>query len=146
MTLVMNLDERQLREYECSCCNTPIERTWNTVYWDRDAYAVYFANCYHHKDQPHEVWIDVILGTWGKGGFDDHVTFGCRVGSVADGPEPAATLVQACSDGSGGEIHGARLSREEGLAHPRLPEFWQVVDFVLDNDPGVSAHLYGARR
>lgn len=145
MTLAMDLEQRQLREYECSCCNTPIERTWNFVYRSGDAYAVYFANSYHHKGQPHETWIDVILGTWGGDTCEDHVTFGCRVGPVADSPEPAATLVQARSDGTGGEIHGATLSREEGLAHPRLPEFWQVVDFVLESDPSVNAHLYGAR-
>jgi hypothetical protein len=89
------------------------------------------------------VWIDVILGTLGGDTIDDHVTFGCRVGPVADSPEPAPTLVQACLDGSGAKIHGVLLPREDGLAHPRLPEFWAVVDFVLTNDPTLNAHLYG---
>ena len=53
-------------------------------------------------------------------------------------------LVQACLDGSAGPVHGAVLSREQALAHPRLPEFWQVVDFVLAEDPLVHAHLYPA--
>jgi hypothetical protein len=66
-----------------------------------------------------------------------------RVGPVEGDPNPAATLVQACQDGSGSEIHGVLLSREDGLAHPRLSEFWGVVDFVLANDPTVHVHLYG---
>lgn len=139
----MNLADRQVREYRCGCCDTPVQRVWNAVHRDGAARAVYFANCYHHRDQPHEVWIDVILGTWGTGSAADHVTFGCRVGPVEGGPAPAATLVQACLDGSAGEPHGLVLSREDGLAHPWLPEFWGVVDFVLAEDPTVNAHLYG---
>lgn len=139
----MDLDEHQLRQHECGCCQAAVERTWNFVRRDDIAHAVYFATCYHHRDQPHETWIDVIFGSWGTDSFDDHVTFGCRVGPVSNSPEPAATLVQACQDGSGREIHGVLLSREDGLVHPRLQEFWDVVDFVLANDPTVNAHLYG---
>ncbi len=139
----MEPDERQTRQYACGCCDAPIERSWNFVHRDGNAHAVYFANSYHHRDHPHETWIDVILGTWGTGSTEDHVTFGCRVGPVEGSPQPAATLVQACMDGSGSDIHGVQLSREDGLTHPRLPEFWQVVDFVLANDPDVNRHLYG---
>ena len=92
-------------------------------------------------DRPHDVWIDVILGTWGAGAADDHVTSGCRVGPVEGSPEPGATLVDACLNAPASEVHGVVLSREDGLGHPRLPEFWTVVDFVLDNDPTVHAHL-----
>lgn len=144
VTLTMDLAERREREYECSCCNAAIQRMWNFVQRDGSPYAVYFANCYHHIDQPHDTWIDVILGTWGRNNVDDHVTFGCRVGPVVNSPHPAATLVQACSDGAQGEIHGQILSRERALAHPWLPRFWEVVDFVLENDPTVRPHLYGA--
>jgi hypothetical protein len=138
----MDLGQRQIRHYECQCCNAPVERAWNFIARGDEAHAVYFANCYRHTGQPHDAWIDVILGTWGEGDAGDHVTFGCRVGPVADSPEPAATLVQACMDGSAGKLHGLVLSREDGLTHPRLPEFWEVVDFVLANDPTVKPHLY----
>jgi hypothetical protein len=146
MALTMDEADRQVAEYTCPCCDTPIQRTWNYVYRDGHAYAVYFANCYRHKDQAHETWIDAILGSWGDDAVNDHVTFGCRVGEVENGPDPAATLVQACLDGSGGELHGTILSREDGLTHPWLPEFWLLVDFILANDPVVNGHLYGARR
>lgn len=143
MTLTMDLAERQEREYECSCCDAAIQRMWNYVRLDGRLLAVYFANCYHHTDQPHDAWIDVIMGTWGENNVDDHVTFGCRVGPVEGSPLPAATLVPACSDGSGSEINGRILSREEGLDHPWLARFWEVVDYILENDPTVRKHLYG---
>ncbi|MFC9893594.1 hypothetical protein ACFVMC_07865 [Nocardia sp. NPDC127579] len=143
MGLTMDPDELQIRRYECECCSAPIERTWNFVRDGAEAYAVYFANSYHHTGQAHETWIDVILGTWGDQRADDHVTFGCRVGPVQGNPNPAATLIQACQDGTGSAIHGTLLSRDAGLAHPRLPDFWGVVDFVLAHDPTVNRHLYG---
>ncbi|KQY32397.1 MULTISPECIES: hypothetical protein [Nocardia] len=141
--LAADLDERQFARYECPCCDEPIERTWNMITRDGIAYAAYFANSYHHTGQAHDTWIDVILGTWDSDTADDHVTFGCRVGPVQNNPNPAATLVQACLDGSADDVHGVVLSRADGLVHPRLPEFWSVVDYVLANDPTVSDHLYG---
>jgi len=71
-------------------------------------------------------------------------TCGCRVGPLGNGdPNPGATLVDACADGSGtSPMHGLVLKREQGLAHFRLHEFWQVVDVVLEHDPMVRAHLY----
>jgi hypothetical protein len=60
--------------------------------------------------------------------------------SFADERKP--TSFRACLDGSGSKIHGEPLSREDGLAHPRLPEHWAVVDFVLTNDPTVNSRLY----
>ncbi|MFD6390039.1 hypothetical protein [Nocardia sp. NPDC060259] len=142
-TLTVDPDQRQIRRYECPCCAEPVERTWNMVSRDGIAYAAYFANSYHHADQDHDTWIDVIIGTWGEDSMTDHVTFGCRVGPVKNSPAPAATLVAACQDGSASELHGVVLSREDGLVHPRLPEFWSVVDYVLANDPTVNSHLYG---
>lgn len=143
MDLRLDLGERQLREYTCGCCQAPVQRSWSYVNRDGDAYAVYFANSYRHTDQPRDTWIDVILGSW-QAPYPDHATFGCRVGPLGNGdPTPSATLVDACADGSGTRpMHGQVLTREQGLTHPRLPEFWQVVDVVLEHDPTVRAHLY----
>lgn len=105
-------------------------------------FAVYFANCYHHSDQPRDTWIDVILGTWGRNSNADHVTFGCRVGPVDNSTQPAASLVSACADGSASPLHGVVLTREKGLVHPYLPDFWAVVDLVLAMDPTVRGHLH----
>jgi hypothetical protein len=142
MRLSLDEDSRQLRRFVCDCCNTPAERTWAFVHRDGAAHAVYFASCYHHGDA-HEAWIDVILGTWGTGSVDDHVTFGCRVGAVPGSPAPAASLVRGGDVAPDEPVFGRKLTREEALTHPRPPEFWQVVDLVLTNDHLVHQHVYG---
>ena len=140
----MNHEAREIRHYTCDCCQAPIERVWNFIYRDDIPRAVYFANCYHHARQPHDVWMDVVIGTWGESDATDHVTFGCRVGPVVDSPAPAATLVDPLHGQGGAPLNGQVLSRAAALTHQQLPEFWEVVDFVLMNDPTVHPHLYAS--
>jgi hypothetical protein len=134
---------RQVRDFVCPCCQVQAERTWANVYDGDAAVAVYFASCYHHNGV-HEAWIDAILGTWGTGDFSDHVTFGCRVGPVVDSPMPAATLVNGGEVAPDSPIYGQKLTREQGLAHPQLADFWKIVDTVLERDQLVHRHVYGA--
>jgi len=143
VTLVIDEGSRQVRHFVCQCCNNEADRTWANVYDDGTALAVYYASCYHH-DGVHEAWIDAILGSWGENRFDDHVTFGCRVGPVMDSPAPGATLVNGGEVAPDSPIFGQKLSREEGLSHPRLGEFWRVVDTILERDDLVRRHIYGA--
>jgi hypothetical protein len=63
VALTVDLAERREREFTCQCCNAAVQRVWNRVQRDGAVHAVYFANCYHHTDQPHDAWLDVILGT-----------------------------------------------------------------------------------
>ncbi|MER7197847.1 hypothetical protein CG723_27925 [Streptomyces sp. CB01635] len=81
--------DRQTREFECECCNAPIERAWNFICSDGEPYAVYFANCYHHRDRDHDAWIDVIFGTWGTGQMPGLIT--SRSHAVSD-PWPGRRL------------------------------------------------------
>jgi hypothetical protein len=134
---------RQVRHVTCSCCHVEAERTWANVCEGDAVIAVYFARCYHHHGV-HEAFIDAVLGTWGSGDFTDHVTFGCRVGPVADSPGPAATLVNGGAVAPDTLIFGRKLSRDEGFEHPRLDEFWTIVDTILELDELVHRHLYGA--
>jgi hypothetical protein len=110
---------------------------------DDAAHAVFFAACYDHGEV-RESWIDVIFGTWGSGtDYQDHVTFGCRVGPVSNSPLPAATAVDDTSVATDGPLFGRKLSREAALAHPLITDFWQVVDFIVETDPFVHEHHYG---
>ncbi|MEV4454512.1 hypothetical protein [Microbispora sp. NPDC049633] len=36
-----------------------------------------------------------------------------------------------------------KLTREEALAHPWLPDYWETIDHILENDATVRQHLYG---
>ena len=140
--LVIDENSRQVRQFVCDCCNAEADRTWVNVYGGGAAVAVYYASCYHHNGV-HEAWIDAILGTWGHNRFADHVTFGCRVGPVVGSPMPAATLVNGGAAAPDSPIYGHKLSREEGLSHPRLAEFWRLVDTILEHDDLVRHHIYG---
>ncbi|MER7197846.1 MULTISPECIES: hypothetical protein [unclassified Streptomyces] len=43
-----------------------------------------------------------------------------------------------------GPLFGLKLDREAALQHPRLSDFWEASDFVLEHDPLVRGHLYGS--
>jgi len=134
---------RQVRHVTCSCCHLEAERTWTNLCEGDVVVAVYFASCYHHHGV-HEAFVDAILGAWDSADFAGHVTFGCRPGPVAGSPGPAATLVNGGEAAPDTPIFGRKLSRDEGLGHPRLAEFWTIVDTILQHDELVHRHLYGA--
>ena len=128
-------------ESMCDHCDQPMTRVTAFVNRGGDAYAVYYASCYHHDG--HEVWIDAVFSpTWGEEA-DDHFTFGCRVGPVGGQAEPAASLVPAAQAWGESRVFGHKLSRDDALSHPMLGEFWELVDHVLIWDTVVSTHVYG---
>lgn len=107
-------------------------------------YAVAFSALHSHGDP--EAWIDVIFGAFEGDAADDvRTTFGCRVGAVESSDEPAATAVPAAVPYADGPVFGHKLNREEALAHPRVADFWQVVDFLLVHESAVRHHIYGHR-
>jgi hypothetical protein len=130
---------RQTGEHDCPHCGVPVQRANGFVSRDGVVVAAFFASCYHHDD--HDIWIDVILGTWGSDDHSDHVTFGCRVGPVEGQSEPASTLVAAAAVMGDDPVFGHKLSREEALRHPRLDEFWELADHLLVADELVAPHF-----
>lgn len=111
------------------------------IHRDGDALAVYFASCYHHGG--HEVWIDVVFSpTWAEG-VDDRETFGCRVGPIDGLNDIGSSLVTGGIAFPDSLNFGHKLTRDEALAHPRIREFWDVVDHVLTKDLLVREHIYG---
>jgi len=107
---------------------------------DATTFGVSFASL-HDGDAP-DAWIDVILGTFGEGAPPDHLTFGCRVVPDTDSGVPVVTAVDAAAAFTYRPVMGRRLSRDEALEHPRIDDFWQVVDLMLLGDPDVRTHVY----
>jgi hypothetical protein len=140
VTLAIDFANRRVHTQACSCCGAAIERSSSLVQRDGTAYAVYFASCYAHGN---EAFLDVVLGTWGRPDASDHVTFGCRIGAVDGASEPPCSLVTGGELAVDDALFGAKLTRDDALQHPRLPDFWAVVDFVLEADPTVRARIYG---
>jgi hypothetical protein len=109
---------------------------------DGDAFAIYRAALHGH-DEAKETWIDGTLDTdWDDPSQADRVSFGCRVGVFDGQSEPAAALVTAGLAYPEAGTFGTRLTRDAALAHPRLSEFWELVDWVLTEDPDVRQHAY----
>ena len=140
--MVLAFDSPQpAEERRCDHCGRSYLLVRAFITRDGDAYAIVFAACHVH-DGEREAWIDVILGTFSSDDASDHVTFGARAGPVAGQPDPAATAVPAAAAYSQSPFWGIKLSRDEALAHPRIDEFWEIVDYVLLTEPVVHAHVY----
>jgi hypothetical protein len=133
--------DRSVDEHECPDCPAPYRLVRGQLTWFGAQHAVFFAGCHDH-DGTRDVLIDVILG-WADGADEDRVTFGCRVGPLDGEDDPVATLVEAAESYAEDPEWGTRLTRDQALGHPRLPEFWDVVDYVLVQDPTVRPHVYG---
>jgi hypothetical protein len=133
--------ERSVDKHECRNCGAEYSLVSGYLHRNGTAHAVFFAACHTH-DAMREVWIDVIIEA-ADGSADGRATFGCRVGPVEGQQGPAASLVTAAEPYGNDPEWGTKLSREEALADPRLPEFWNAVDFILVNDPTIRPHVYG---
>ena len=130
-------DGRTVSDQLCSSCGHACKLVKNFIFKDGDAYAVAFAVCHHHA-RTHEVWLDVIFGSWGDDPLEpNRVTFGARVTPVGAGAVDAAVPY------SNSDLWGRKLTRDEALADARIGEFWSVLDFVMINDPDVCDHFYG---
>lgn len=113
--------------------------------------AVFMTYLYEHGER--EVFTHVTFGRWGAdadGG--DHVTFASRTGRVEGHSGPVSSLIDGgTSAPPEADLLGARLSREQALAHPLLPEFWAVNDLILaeiaeDAESWVGVGTPGPRR
>lgn len=116
----------------CASCGDEHQTVTGFVLQDGTAYAVYFADWHPRRS---EAYIDVTFGSFEAPGYADHVTFGCRVGPVPSQAAPACSLVAAAVTRPDQPILGRKLDRDGALAHPRLGEFWTVVDWLIVNDP-----------
>lgn len=132
--------ERRVRQFDCACCQSVVDRTWAELDDGGRTRAVYYASCYHHAAGP-EVYFDVIIGTWGADDDSDHVTFGCRWGAVEGHAQPMCSLTTGGGVFSDSPLWGTKLDRAAALQHPLLPEFWEMVDYLLLNEPLVAAFV-----
>jgi hypothetical protein len=126
---------------KCSDCGAEYLLVKSFVLDAEGPAAIAFAALHHHGVA--EAWMDVIFGCFEGDVTDDRYTFGCRVGPVDGSPEPAATAVNAAVPYEDSATFGHKLARDEALAHPRVRDFWDVVDYLLVTDPTINHHVYG---
>jgi hypothetical protein len=133
--------ESAVERSTCSECGADYLLVKSFFLDEAGPYAISFSALHWHGEA--EAWIDVIFGAFeGEAADDDRTTFGCRVGRVEGSDEPAATAVVAAVPYSDGPVFGHKLSRDEALAHPRIADFWRVVDFLLQHEPAVAHHVH----
>lgn len=138
--MVLTLDDdRTVRATRCVECGEPYEQVVAFVYRDGDAYAIYHAQCHDHgAASASTVWVDLTLGSWEEPDFADHVTFSIRVDANGAGIVNAPVVVE------GSAVHyGHKLQRDEALVHPWIGELWELVDFLVIEDPTVHSYVYG---
>lgn len=123
----------------CPDCGTEHESVTGFVLKDGSAHAVYYADWYPHSK---EAFVDVVLGPWREPDYPDQVTFGCRLGPVEGQDGPAASLVTGGASKSDHALFGTKLDREAALQHPMLTEFWDVIDWLVVNDPTLHENVY----
>ncbi|GAB3845648.1 hypothetical protein ACFPIJ_38510 [Dactylosporangium cerinum] len=136
--------ERQVRQFPCQCCESTVDRTWSRLNRDGVARAVFYASCYHHAEGG-EVYFDIVIGTWDTEDLSDHVTFGCRWGAIEGHDQPMCSLTTGGEVLGDNPLFGTKLDRPAALQSPLLPEFWDMVDFLLLNDPVVAPFVNGHR-
>lgn len=124
----------------CADCGGAHDAVTGFVLRDGNPHAVYFAWWYPH---PGEAYVDIALGSSGvPDALDDAVMFGCRIGHVASQSAPAASLVDAGTRLASDRRRGLRLDRSAARRHPRLGDFWAVVDWLVVNDPTLHEHVF----
>lgn len=139
--------ERTIEEKVCSDCGRPFLLLKAFLSRHDEPYAVTFVALHRHGGP--EAWIDVIFGAWGSEDpadvpeHHDHLTFGCRVGAVDGQDTPAASLVPAAAPYVDSSWWGEKLDPDGARAHPLLPDFWKVVDHLIEADPVIHGHVYG---
>lgn len=107
------------------------------------AHAIAKSNLHHHDGEP-ETWIDVIFGSFSEeASKDSRLTFGCRLGQFGEAGTPAASLVDAAAPYGDSPVWGHKLSREEALTHELLPELWDLIDWLMLEEPIIHHHMYG---
>lgn len=144
MTLWLD-GESTIDRSTCHDCGAEFLLVKSFVLDTNGPHAIAFTALHHHEDS--EAWMDVIFGSFeGDASQDDRITFGCRVGPVEGSQEPAASAVQAAVPYTDSQAFGHKLSRDEALDHARLPEFWRVVDFLLENEAVINHHMYAHLR
>lgn len=138
MTLSFDGDP-SVQQRQCPDCGSQHETVTGFVLENDSAHAVYYVDWYPHTN---EAFVDVVLGPWLEPAYPDQVTFGCRLGPVGGQVGPAASLVTGGRTRPDHPMLGRKLDRDEALAHPGLPDFWAVVDWLVVNDPTLHENVY----
>ena len=120
----------------CSCCGANVTVICRDIQRDGRLYATYFAK---FSDGPGHNRIGLVagLGDWSQTGAEGRRAFAFQL--WREGESAITGLTEG--DSSHADFLGTPLTREEALKHPWLPDLFALSDFIVDNDPAISAFL-----
>ncbi len=124
----------------CDCCGGLSVRMTRFVLRNDAPYAVYCAAYSNHRSH-RELAMLVSLGEWGEGSTpSQRSAFYCRIRPSGDSYE--LMLGDAArSSWADDERVGAKLSREQALAHPMKSIAFGLIDDVFHKDPSLRGFL-----
>jgi hypothetical protein len=115
----------------CPVCTQLWEKSIGFVLRDDAAYAIYTVETHQSTEHSHVV-CEVILGDWAEDSRD-RVVFGAQFVAPENDESWGWGLVTPLNYAE--SDLGEPLDRESALAHPSLPKFWEVVDWLSEADP-----------
>ena len=128
------------RPTRCDCCGRVSRTVHGFIYKDGDAYAVYYAGWSEgHPDRG--VTMAIAVGEWTDDSTtSDRVSVGIESRSTASEIQ-FSVLEPEQSPWGHTELLGAMLARPKALAHPVLPEIFEVAEYVVAHDERVASFL-----
>lgn len=141
---MLDVDWEAPKSQACPDCGGRRQLVTGQVSIDETISAAFLAFLYDHEGI-REVYLDLIIGTWGDNGDPStRLTFSTRTGPT-EGGIIGSTLLDGRDNSPDYAIFGSKVSREEGMTHPLLPTVWLCNDTVLEQVPAVAQHLAGAQ-
>jgi hypothetical protein len=109
---------------------------------DGDAHALYHVSfSVAHPDRI--ALATVSIGEWGEGSDAGQRTALAVELRPGEGEYAVRILDAAASPWRDSTVLGRTLDRDEALRHPRLPDFYAVIDLALAEDAELRAYLDG---
>ena len=126
----------------CPCCGRPYKSVCGFINKDSDAYCMYFATLQTgHEDIC--VGLTPSIGKW----WDDNALDQRHWIFLTIRPTPTDFGMRI--DEPQGSSHanfkplGIALTRAQALETPLKNDFFEVADFIVENDPAVNSYLRG---
>ena len=126
----------------CECCGGRTTRLTRFVYWQGDAYAVYYAM---FSDNHPERYVSALIsiGEWANDAPpSERRSFYVRIWVSGDNYQ-VSVRDAAESPWTGQEIMGCTLDRAEALAHPRIQDVFRITDHIVTEDAPIVKYLGG---
>jgi hypothetical protein len=138
-TLTLELGE-ELSDIGCEQCGGTHKSAYGFVYKAGDAYGVYFATLHTGHAEP-SVGLTLSIGKWWDDNAVDERSWIFLNVWTDDAAYRMGLLDPSLSHHRNYKGLGNPLNREEALKNSLRDDFFEVTDFIVENDPAVTSYL-----